>query len=42
MAREALFVQGSWFKDEWTDLAIYAIRADQWCANGSPTGPSPV
>jgi aminoglycoside 6'-N-acetyltransferase len=30
MTREALFVQGSWFKDEWTDLAIHAIRADQW------------
>ncbi|NNM46051.1 GNAT family N-acetyltransferase [Knoellia koreensis] len=42
MQREALFVQGSWFKDEWTDLAIYAIRADQWRTNGSPTAPTPA
>lgn len=32
MRREALFEQGSWFKGQWTDLAIYAIRADEWAA----------
>lgn len=32
MRREALFEQGSWFKERWTDLAIYAIRADEWPA----------
>lgn len=30
MRREALFVQGSWFKERWTDLAIYALLADEW------------
>jgi aminoglycoside 6'-N-acetyltransferase len=30
MRREALFVQGSWFKGRWTDLAVYAILADEW------------
>jgi len=30
MRREAYFEKGSWFKDQWTDLAIYAIRADEW------------
>ena len=29
MRREAYFEQGTWFKDQWTDLAIYAIRADE-------------
>lgn len=32
MRREALFEKASWFKEEWTDLAIYAIRADEWRA----------
>jgi RimJ/RimL family protein N-acetyltransferase len=32
MRREALFEQASWFKGEWTDLAIYAVRADEWAA----------
>jgi RimJ/RimL family protein N-acetyltransferase len=32
MRREALFEQGSWFKGGWTDLAVYAIRADEWRA----------
>ncbi|SDP14523.1 Protein N-acetyltransferase, RimJ/RimL family [Pedococcus dokdonensis] len=32
MQREAYLVQGSWFKEQWTDLAIYAIRADEWSA----------
>ena len=32
MRREALFEQASWFKGEWTDLAVYAIRADEWRA----------
>ncbi|HEV7195307.1 MAG TPA: GNAT family protein [Pedococcus sp.] len=30
MRREALFRQGSWFKERWTDLAVYAILADEW------------
>ena len=30
MRREALFENASWFKERWTDLAIYAIRADEW------------
>ena len=30
MRREAYFEKGSWFKERWTDLAIYAIRADEW------------
>lgn len=30
MRREALFERASWFKGEWTDLAVYAIRADEW------------
>jgi aminoglycoside 6'-N-acetyltransferase len=32
MRREALFERASWFKGEWTDLAVYAIRADEWRA----------
>ena len=32
MRREALFDRASWFKEQWTDLAIYAIRADEWRA----------
>ena len=32
MRREALFEQASWFKERWTDLAVYAIRADEWRA----------
>jgi RimJ/RimL family protein N-acetyltransferase len=30
MRREALFEQGSWFKGRWSDLAVYALRADEW------------
>jgi len=30
MRREALFERASWFKGRWTDLAVYAIRADEW------------
>ena len=30
MRREALYEQASWFKERWTDLAVYAIRADEW------------
>ena len=30
MRREALFEGASWFKERWTDLAVYAIRADEW------------
>jgi aminoglycoside 6'-N-acetyltransferase len=32
MRREALFERASWFKGQWTDLAVYAIRADEWRA----------
>jgi RimJ/RimL family protein N-acetyltransferase len=37
MRREAMFEKASWFKDQWTDLAIYAIRADEWSGDGSST-----
>lgn len=37
MRREALFVQGSWFKGCWCDLAIYAVLADEWDGNASPS-----
>ncbi|MGA8978115.1 MAG: GNAT family protein [Pedococcus sp.] len=30
MRREALFVEASWFKQRWTDLAVYAVLADEW------------
>ncbi|GAB3448079.1 GNAT family protein [Phycicoccus ginsengisoli] len=36
MRREAYFERASWFKDQWTDLAVYAIRADEW--RGWPPG----
>ena len=36
MRREAYFEQGSWFKERWTDLAIYAIRADEWTSGDRP------
>jgi RimJ/RimL family protein N-acetyltransferase len=32
MRLEATFRQGSWFKERWTDLAIYAMLADEWAA----------
>lgn len=32
MRREALFVQGAWFKGRWCDLAIYALLAEEWTA----------
>ncbi|NYG08055.1 RimJ/RimL family protein N-acetyltransferase [Phycicoccus badiiscoriae] len=32
MRREALFEKASWFKEQWTDLAIYALLADEWSA----------
>lgn len=32
MRREAYFRKGSWFKEQWTDLAIYAVLADEWSA----------
>jgi RimJ/RimL family protein N-acetyltransferase len=38
MRREAMFEKGSWFKDQWTDLAIYAIRADEWSAEPPRVG----
>jgi RimJ/RimL family protein N-acetyltransferase len=40
MRREALFEKASWFKEQWTDLAVYALRADEWNAAGSPTAVS--
>jgi RimJ/RimL family protein N-acetyltransferase len=30
MRREALYEKASWSKDAWTDLAVYAIRAEEW------------
>jgi RimJ/RimL family protein N-acetyltransferase len=36
MRREAYFEKGSWFKGQWTDLAIYAIRADEWGGEQKP------
>ncbi len=30
MRREALFERASWWHGTWDDLAIYAIRADEW------------
>jgi RimJ/RimL family protein N-acetyltransferase len=32
MRREAVFVKASWFKERWTDLAVYALLADEWPA----------
>lgn len=32
MRREAMFVKASWFKGEWTDLAVYALLAEEWPA----------
>lgn len=32
MRREGYFEKGSWFKERWTDLAIYALLADEWAA----------
>lgn len=36
MRREALFEQASWFKGAWTDLAVYAIRAEEWPPSAGP------
>jgi RimJ/RimL family protein N-acetyltransferase len=36
MRREALFSQGSWFKGQWTDLAVYAVLAQEWPAGRQP------
>ena len=46
MRREAYFEKGSWFKERWTDLAIYAIRADEWASGAriltsATTAPGP-
>ncbi|MDR6861817.1 GNAT family protein [Phycicoccus sp. 3266] len=38
MRREAWFERGSWFKGRWTDLAVYAVRADEWGARESKAG----
>jgi RimJ/RimL family protein N-acetyltransferase len=32
MRREAFYEKASWFKEQWTDLAVYGIRADEWRA----------
>ena len=40
MRREALFEKASWFKEQWTDLAVYGLRADEWNTVGSPTAVS--
>ena len=32
MRREALFSKASWFKGQWTDLAVYAVLAQEWPA----------
>lgn len=37
MRREALFEKASWFKGQWTDLAVYALRADEWVGPGTET-----
>ena len=40
MRREALFEKASWFKEEWTDLAVYGLRADEWRPAAQPAGPN--
>lgn len=35
--REATFVEGEWFKDEWTTLLVYAILDREWAAQSSRT-----
>jgi hypothetical protein len=30
MRREALYEKASWFKGRWTDLAVHAVRVDEW------------
>ena len=32
MRREAFYEKASWFKEQWTDLAVFGIRADEWRA----------
>jgi aminoglycoside 6'-N-acetyltransferase len=36
MRREGVLEQASWFKGEWTDLAFYALLADEWRAGRTP------
>ncbi len=31
--REAVFVEGEWFKDEWTTLVVYAVLDREWAQN---------
>ena len=38
MRREAVFVKASWFKERWTDLAVYAIVEDEWSTGTGTTG----
>jgi RimJ/RimL family protein N-acetyltransferase len=38
LQREAHFIRNEWFKGEWADELVYAVRAEQWC---SPGGGSP-
>ncbi len=33
--REATFVDGEWFKDEWTTLLVYAMLDREWAAQSS-------
>ena len=42
MRREAMFEKGSWFKGQWTDVAIYAILAEEWSAIMEATPEQPV
>ncbi|KQU66438.1 hypothetical protein ASC58_15495 [Phycicoccus sp. Root101] len=37
MRLEAVFVKGSWFKERWTDLAVYALLADEWPPAAPPS-----
>ncbi|GAB3079052.1 GNAT family protein [Pedococcus soli] len=37
MRLEAVFVKGSWFKERWTDLAVYALLADEWPQAAPPS-----
>lgn len=41
MRREAVFVKGSWFKERWTDLAIYALLEDEWPTTAATSAPAP-
>ena len=40
MRREAVFVKASWFKQRWTDLAVYALLDEEW-SKVEPTTAAP-